>query len=95
MTLGDISVSPYDTAWVARVPALNGSNGPQFPLCLQWIIDHQLPDGDWGETSIFLGFDRVCNTLASIIALQTWGVGAENVERGTNYFTFFFPPLCL
>lgn len=85
MTLGDISMSPYDTAWVARVPALNGSNGPQFPLCLQWIIDHQLPDGDWGETSIFLGFDRVCNTLACIIALQTWGVGAENVERGVKF----------
>ena len=89
MTLGEISMSPYDTAWVARVPALDGSNGPQFPLSLQWIVDHQLSDGDWGEPSIFLGFDRVCNTLACIIALQTWGVGAENVERGTFFSCFF------
>ncbi|KAG0622099.1 hypothetical protein M758_3G072200 [Ceratodon purpureus] len=85
MTVGEISMSPYDTAWVARVPALDGSNGPQFPLSLQWIVDHQLPDGDWGEPSIFLGFDRVCNTLACIIALQTWGVGAENIKRGVEF----------
>lgn len=93
MTLGEISMSPYDTAWVARVPALDGSNGPQFPLSLQWIVDHQLPDGDWGEPSIYLGFDRVCNTLACLIALQTWGVGAENVGRGK--YTFFVSPLSL
>lgn len=80
MSLGEISVSAYDTAWVARVPALDGSPGPQFPKCLQWIVDHQLPDGDWGEPALFLGFDRVCSTLACIIALQTWGVGAQNVE---------------
>lgn len=82
MTSGDISVSPYDTAWVARVPALDGSPGPQFPNSLQWIVDHQLPDGDWGEPAQFLGFDRACSTLACIIALQIWGVGAQNVERG-------------
>ncbi|GLJ48426.1 hypothetical protein SUGI_1022130 [Cryptomeria japonica] len=28
---GDISPSAYDTAWVARVPALDGSDCPQFP----------------------------------------------------------------
>jgi hypothetical protein len=82
MTLGNISVSPYDTAWVALVPALDGSGGPQFPKSLQWIIDNQLPDGDWAACDFFLGFDRVCNTLACVIALKTWRSGAENVERG-------------
>ena len=78
-------MSPYDTAWVARVPARDGSNGPQFPCSLQWIIDQQLPDGDWaGKPTVFLGFDRACNTLACVIALQTWGVGAENVKRGMS-----------
>lgn len=85
MTLGEISMSPYDTAWVARVPALDGSHGPQFHRSLQWIIDNQLPDGDWGEPSLFLGYDRVCNTLACVIALKTWGVGAQNVERGIQF----------
>jgi hypothetical protein len=82
MTMGNISVSPYDTAWVALVPALDGSGGPQFPKSLQWIIDNQLPDGDWAESDLFLGFDRVCNTLACVMALKTWRCGAENVERG-------------
>ncbi len=82
MTMGNISVSPYDTAWVALVPALDGSGGPQFPKSLQWIIDNQLPDGDWAACDFFLGFDRVCNTLACVIALKTWRSGAENVERG-------------
>jgi hypothetical protein len=82
MTMGNISVSPYDTAWVALVPALDGSGGPQFPKSLQWIIDNQLPDGDWAACDFFLGFDRLCNTLACVIALKTWRSGAENVERG-------------
>ncbi|KAH8967051.1 hypothetical protein BDL97_03G057700 [Sphagnum fallax] len=85
MTMGNISVSPYDTAWVALVPALDGSGGPQFPKSLQWIIDNQLPDGNWGEPDLFLGFDRACNTLACVIALKTWGCGAENVERGLEF----------
>nr|PNR33483.1 hypothetical protein PHYPA_025427 [Physcomitrium patens] len=81
MTLGEISMSPCDTAWVARVPALDGSHSPQFPLSLQWIMDNQLSDGDWGEPSLFLGHDRVCNTLACVVALKTWEVGAQNMER--------------
>nr|UPQ49787.1 isoabienol synthase [Pulvigera lyellii] len=85
LELGEISVSAYDTAWVARVPALDGSPGPQFPKSLQWIIDHQLQDGDWGEPALFLGFDRVCCTLACIIALQSWGVGAKNIELGEKF----------
>jgi len=82
MTMGNISVSPYDTAWVALVPALDGSGGSQFPKSLQWIIDNQLPDGDWGESDLFLAFDRVGSTLACVIALKTWRWGAEDVERG-------------
>ncbi|XP_022875577.1 ent-copalyl diphosphate synthase, chloroplastic-like [Olea europaea var. sylvestris] len=41
---GRTNVSPYETAWVALVPALNGDDMPQFPDSLQWIADHQLPD---------------------------------------------------
>ncbi len=67
---------------MALVPALDGSGGPQFPNSLQWIIDNQFPDDDWAEFDHFLGFDRVCNTLACVIALKTWRCGAEKVERG-------------
>lgn len=83
MTDGEISKSAYDTAWVALVPALDGSHGPQFPQTLRWIIDHQFADGSWGDFGYFSYFDRLCNTLACVVALQTWHAGAAAVERGT------------
>ena len=55
---GEISISAYDTAWVALVMDLNGSGGPQFPSSLQWIVENQLPDGSWGD-SIFLAHDQI------------------------------------
>ncbi|MCO5601744.1 hypothetical protein L7F22_055869 [Adiantum nelumboides] len=86
MNLGEISVSPYDTAWIAMVPSLNGSNTPQFPKCLHWIVDNQLPDGSWGdEKNVFLAYDRVSSTLACVIALKTWNIGHNNIEKGVDF----------
>ncbi|KAJ7559127.1 hypothetical protein O6H91_04G071300 [Diphasiastrum complanatum] len=83
---GDISKSAYDTAWVAVVPSLDdGYEGPQFPKCVEWIINNQLPDGSWGDPDFFLAFDRVCSTLACIVALSTWKVGNANVEKGISF----------
>lgn len=42
---GEISISAYDTAWVALVEDIQGSGLPQFPSSLEWIADNQLPDG--------------------------------------------------
>lgn len=82
---GEISVSAYDTAWVALVPALDGSgNRPQFPKCLDWIVNNQLEDGSWGEPDLFSAYDRALNTVACVVALQTWGVAAASVRRGID-----------
>ncbi|CAD6253185.1 unnamed protein product [Miscanthus lutarioriparius] len=49
---GEISISAYDTAWVALVKSLNGDNTPQFPSCIDWIARNQLLDGSWGLSFI-------------------------------------------
>ncbi|KAI5426681.1 hypothetical protein KIW84_032203, partial [Lathyrus oleraceus] len=70
---GEISISAYDTAWVALVRNLDDENKPQFPSSLQWIVDNQLPDGSWGD-ELFVAHDRILNTLACVIALKSWNV---------------------
>ena len=35
---GETNASAYDTAWVARIPAVDGSDHPHFPQTLQWIL---------------------------------------------------------
>ncbi|KAJ8748366.1 hypothetical protein K2173_003003 [Erythroxylum novogranatense] len=83
---GEISVSAYDTAWVALVEDLNGSGCPQFPSALQWIIDNQLSDGSWGDGDMFEAHDRILNTLGCVIALKTWNVHPDKVEKGLAFF---------
>ncbi|CAM6082817.1 unnamed protein product [Calypogeia fissa] len=85
MTDGEITESPYDTAWVALMPALDGSDGPQFPKSLEWIADNQFSDGSWGDRGYFSYCDRICNTLACIIALKTWKKGPSAVEKGVKF----------
>ncbi|MCD7459739.1 hypothetical protein HAX54_041849, partial [Datura stramonium] len=85
---GSSSVSPYDTAWVALIRDTNGSSGkPQFPSCLQWIAENQLCDGSWGEEFVFCIYDRLLNTLASVIALTTWNTELDNRNRGKTYIS--------
>nr|UPQ49777.1 ent-kaurene synthase [Pallavicinia lyellii] len=81
----EISLSPYDTAWVGLVPALDGSQGPQFPKSLQWIINNQLPDGSWGDKDFFSYYDRLLNSVACVVALKTWELAAPSVERGVKF----------
>lgn len=93
---GEISVSAYDTAWVALVEDIHGSGGPQFPTSLQWIVDNQLSDGSWGDRKIFSPHDRIINTLACVVALKFWNIYHERCKRGTfkltfNYYYFFSP----
>ena len=82
MDLGEISVSAYDTAWVGLVPSLDDPTSPQFPKSLDWITKNQFPDGSWGNEDLFLAYDRVCSTLACVVALKTWSVGHDKVQRG-------------
>lgn len=65
MNDGGMSISAYDTAWVALVlEDLHGNGGPQFPKSLEWISNNQLPDGSWGDALIFKASDRLISTLA-------------------------------
>ncbi|WCJ21541.1 Ent-copalyl diphosphate synthase chloroplastic [Euphorbia peplus] len=83
---GDLSISAYDTAWVALVEDINGSGAPQFPASLQWIANNQLPDGSWGDAEIFTAHDRILNTLSCVVALKSWNIHPDMCERGMKYF---------
>jgi len=80
-----ITPSAYDTAWVARVPSIDGSARPQFPQTVEWILKNQLKDGSWGTESHFLLSDRLLATLSCVLALLKWKVGDVQVEKGKNY----------
>ncbi|KAL7102177.1 hypothetical protein ACP275_08G103000 [Erythranthe tilingii] len=82
---GRLSVSPYDTAWVALIKDLVGKDVPRFPSSLDWIQQHQLPDGSWGDEHFFCAYDRLINTLACVIALRSWNVHADKSEKGIRY----------
>ncbi|KAM3373697.1 ent-copalyl diphosphate synthase 5 [Capsicum galapagoense] len=85
MEEGEISVSAYDTAWVGLVKDLKGSENPQFPSSLQWIANNQLPDGSWGDSDIFLVYDRIINTLACVIALKSWNLHPDKSLLGISF----------
>ncbi|KDP20673.1 hypothetical protein JCGZ_21144 [Jatropha curcas] len=80
----DLSVSPYDTAWVAMVPA---GDSPRFPGSLQWILENQNPDGSWAShsTDPLLIKDSLSSTLACILALRRWDVGQTLVCKGLDF----------
>ena len=85
-----ITPSAYDTAWVARVPSIDGFARPQFPQTLQWILENQLKDGSWGNESHFLLSDRLLATLSCVLALLKWKLGDLQVQKGKNYIQFIW-----
>lgn len=83
---GRIGASPYDVAWMARIPA-NGDNGARWPDLVDWLLEHQWPDGSWGGT-IRYHHDRILCTLAAIIALRERGIDiatARAIQWGEQY----------
>ncbi|XP_022866153.1 copal-8-ol diphosphate hydratase, chloroplastic-like isoform X2 [Olea europaea var. sylvestris] len=82
---GRTSLSPYDTAWIALVRNLHGLDLPQFPSSLQWIADNQLSDGSWGDEHFFLAYDRLVNTLACVVALRSWNLHSQKIEKGITF----------
>lgn len=81
----ELSVSSYDTAWVAMIPSPASPHTPFFPQCLNWLLYNQLLDGSWGlpDRHPLLMNDALLSTLASILALKQWGVGEDQINRGT------------
>jgi halimadienyl-diphosphate synthase len=83
---GHMGPSPYDIAWMARVPAGDG-NGARWPDLIDWLIEHQWLDGSWGG-EIRYYHDRILCTLAAILALRERGINQEAedaVERGERF----------
>jgi len=83
---GAITISAYDTAWVALVKNVEDTNSPQFPSCIEWIANNQLHDGSWGDAELFIAHDRILNTLACVLALRSWNMHPQKCEKGN--FTF-------
>lgn len=81
----DLSVSSYDTAWVAMVRSPN-SQDPFFPECVNWLLCNQLHDGSWGHPNFhpLLKKDALLSTLACILALKQWSVGEELINNGIH-----------
>nr|QWD59169.1 ent-13-epi-sandaracopimaradie [Aconitum carmichaelii] len=84
--------SSYDTAWVAMVPSHTSPESPYFPECVNWLLENQLPDGSWGlpDGNPFLVKDTLLSTLASILALKKWNIGEEHVNKGLHFITSNF-----
>lgn len=80
----ELSVSSYDTAWVAMVPSPEFSEFPCFPKFVDWILENQQPDGSWGLYHLHpcLIKDALLSTLACILALKRWNAGEEHIKRG-------------
>lgn len=86
----ELSVSAYDTSWVAMVPSPTSQNAPLFPQCVKWLLENQHEDGSWGldnHDHQSLKKDVLSSTLASILALKKWGTGERQINKGQFIFS--------
>ncbi|KAF8408572.1 hypothetical protein HHK36_004635 [Tetracentron sinense] len=83
----ELSVSSYETAWVAMVPSPDYPHQPCFPECLNWLLENQHPDGSWGLSPRhpLLIKDYLASTLVCVIVLGRWKVGKEQVKKGIDF----------
>ncbi|KAK4285637.1 hypothetical protein QN277_002308 [Acacia crassicarpa] len=83
----ELSVSSYDTAWVAMIPSPSSPQAPMFPQTLNWLLENQQNDGSWSlpDRHELLTKDSLLSTLASVLALKHWGVGEQRINRGLGY----------
>ncbi|BBN15691.1 protein MpTPS5 [Marchantia polymorpha subsp. ruderalis] len=84
-TEGEVSVSAYDTAFCARIPAVDDPKKPQFPQSLAWIVANQHQDGSWGDDLKDWVYDRMNQTLACVVAMRSWNYCHDCVQRGVDY----------
>ncbi|CAG8453937.1 14947_t:CDS:2, partial [Dentiscutata heterogama] len=69
---GDISMSPYDTAWVAMIPSkiykeskISKDFSLAFPQCFLWFLNNQDIHGSWAGS----GVSGIVPGLAGLLAL--------------------------
>jgi len=83
-TANDMSNTPYDTAWIARLQDIEPGISER---ALDWICEHQLDDGSWGARFPMYYHDRLICTLSALISLAYRGrrqkVNAR-IEKGLN-----------
>ncbi|CAO2814819.1 unnamed protein product [Amaranthus hypochondriacus] len=89
----ELSVSAYDTAWVAMASSPAAPTAPCFPGTVNWILENQLKDGSWGfhdhcDTSLVK--DALSSTLACVLALKTWSIGEEQMRKGLDFIVSNF-----
>ncbi|CAG1013880.1 Type B diterpene cyclase [Anaerolineales bacterium] len=80
--LGKISITAYDTAWIARLGEIDWELSSK---ALNWLSENQLPDGSWGADNVYYYHDRVISTLAAMISLTQRGRrkhDSKQVESG-------------
>jgi halimadienyl-diphosphate synthase len=78
--------SPYDIAWLARLPNENSGHA-HWPDLVDWLVEHQHPDGSWGSEIVYY-HDRIICTLTAAIALVEHGHSAQAqkaVQRAERY----------
>jgi len=83
---GRIGTSSYDVAWMARIRA-DGGDGARWPDLVDWLVEHQWPDGSWGGTIPYY-HDRTLCTLTAIIGLREQNISVATsraIQRGEQY----------
>ncbi|CAI9094692.1 OLC1v1030474C2 [Oldenlandia corymbosa var. corymbosa] len=89
-----LSISAYDTAWVAMVSSRESPEKPCFPQCLDWVLENQQKDGSWSglqqqqpadDYSSLLPKDSLLSTLACLLVLRKWRVGEQVLLRGLEF----------
>ncbi|KAJ7964629.1 Terpene synthase [Quillaja saponaria] len=83
----ELSVSPYDTAWVAMAPSWDSPKKPCFPQCLNWVMENQQPDGSWGlnPSHPLLVKDSISSTLACLLTVHKWHAGELVINKGLDF----------
>ncbi|MBK7317183.1 cyclase [Candidatus Villigracilis affinis] len=81
MSLGTMSNTAYDTAWVARLGDIDHDMSSH---ALEWIGENQLHDGSWGARNVYYYHDRVVSTLSAMIALTHQGRRARDKKQIEN-----------
>ncbi|XP_054793733.1 terpene synthase 6, chloroplastic-like isoform X1 [Prosopis cineraria] len=83
----ELSVSCYDTAWMAMIPSPSSLQTPLFPKSLKWLLENQQKDGSWGlpNRDELLTKDSLLSSLACVVALKQWGAGEQQINAGLGY----------